>query len=72
MKQLLAYVDEGLWEELKEDIYHLRDLNAEIAALCRIQDDLDTIEYVNTLMDERDALRAKWDGIADIEKEWRT
>ena len=69
IQRLLSYIDEGMREELIEDIYRLRDLNCEIAALCRIQDDLDTIGYVNSLMDEREALRAKWDGIAPIEKE---
>ena len=56
-------MDDSVREELIEDLDRLYFLNEQIAALCRFTDDLDTIAYVNTLWDERDALRAKWDDL---------
>lgn len=70
-QQLLQELDDSVREELIEDLDRLYFLNEQIAALCRLTDDLDTIAYVNTLWDERDALRAKWDdlGLSEDDEE---
>lgn len=63
------HIEGTMKDELIHDIVRLNDLNREIAALCRCTDDLETIAYVEYLWDERDALRAKWDGIGIDEVE---